>query len=525
MRKQSPRQRFQEIVGVFAKYGKEGITSPVKLRQALEELGPTFIKIGQILSTRPDILSQQYIDEFQRLQDDVRPTDFSVIRRTIEAELGGPLEELFLDIDSQPMASASIAQVHRATLPDGSQVVVKVKHPGIDEKIFNDLKLLKQMARITKIIPQTSVWNPGEVVDELKQSLAAELDFLREAENIRQFKANHAGIKYVTIPQLYRDLVTSNVLVMGYIQGIKISDRTALEQAGYDLEEIATKLAYNFMYQIFEQGLFHADLHPGNILISANKIAYLDFGLVGKINQRLQRNFNRLLMGIVQGDLDLILNSVIHIGVKKGQLDRSKLRGEIEHLYNEYSTASIYDIDIPDLMEQTFRICRQNKIAFPRDIALLIKGIVVLEGNISRLAPSLAIMELMAPYIRAQILRTHDPRQEALNYATRLYRLTRSSLRIPDKVLEILNSVSAGTAKIQMEHINLKDFIMDLKKSVNRLVFALIVSALIIGSSLIVTTEAGPKIFSISILGLVGYMGAGIMGLWLLISILRSGKI
>lgn len=526
MRKQSPRQRFQEIVGVFAKYGfREGITSPAQLRKALEELGPTFVKIAQILSTRPDILSQPYIEEFQKLQDEVKPDDSGAIREIVQAALDADLEQVFSHFSSDPIASASIAQVHQAELMDGTSVVVKVKRPGIEDKILNDLKLLKQMSRVVKFLPQTSVWNPSEVVDELRESLELELNFLHEADNIRRFQENHRGIKYIFIPRLYPDYSTRDILVMEYVDGIKVSNTAALEEAGYDPQEITAKIIYNFMHQVFDHGIFHADLHPGNILISANKIVYLDFGLVGVMGDLLRNNFNKLLIGIVQGDLDMVVSSIIRIGIKKGKLDRARLHSEIEHLYNNYISSSIYDIDVPQLVEEIFRICRRNKIAFPRDITLLIKGILVLEGVVSRLAPGMAIIDLVTPFIRSQILSSRNAKQELLRYAGSLHRMTRSSLRIPEKILEILNKVAAGTATIQLEPLHLKDVMADLKKSLNRIVFALVVSSLIIGSSLVIATDTGPTVFNISILGLAGYLGAGIMGLWLLLSILRSGKI
>ncbi|HCX77871.1 MAG TPA: ABC transporter [Firmicutes bacterium] len=526
MKTQSTRQRFQQIVGIFAKYGlKEGITSPPQLRKALEELGPTFIKIAQILSTRPDILSEPYIEEFQKLQDDVKQEEFSAIKEIVEIQLGGNLDDFFAQFDEEPIASASIAQVHGGRLWNGTKVVIKVKRPGIENMIFNDLRLLKHVSALTRFIPRTSVWNPIEVVDELWDSLELELNFLHEAENIQRFREFHKEIKFITIPQIYPEFSTRDVLVMEYIDGIKVYEKNTLAEAGYDLEEICSKIIYNFMYQVFENGFFHADLHPGNILISAKKIAYLDFGLVGHLNQRLRTQFNRLLAGIVQGDLDQMVSSVIQIGVKKGQLDRALLYSEIEQLYNNYISASIYDLDIPRLVEEIFRICRQNRIAFPRDITLLLKGILVLEGLISRLAPGMAIIDLMTPFIHNQIMSSRNTKQELIKFAHGLYRMTRSSLRNPEKLLEILNKAAAGKVAIQLEILHLQEVTADLMKSMNRIVFALVVSSLIIGSSLVIAAEVGPKLITIPILGLAGYIGAAIMGLWLLISIIRSGKI
>lgn len=526
MKRQSPRQRFQQIVGVLANNGlKEGITSPSQLRQALEELGPTFVKIAQVLSTRPDIIPDQYIQEFQKLQDDVKPVGFQAVREIVEAELGDSLDRIFAQFEAKPIASASIAQVHRGQLRDGTRVVIKVKRPGIEVKIYNDLRLLKQFALLARFLPQTSVWNPSEVVDELWEALELELNFCMEAENIQRFQELHRDIRFITIPRVYPEFSTRNVLVMEYIEGIKVSEKIALVEAGYDLEEICAKIIYNFMTQVFEHGVFHADLHPGNVLISARKIAYLDFGLVGNLGEGLRRHFNKLLAGIVEGDLEQMVNSIVNISTKKGRVDRAPLRSEIEQLYDNYASASVEDLDIPRLIEEIFRICRQNKLAFPRDITLLIKGILVLEGLVNGLAPGMAIIELMAPFIRGQILRSRNFRQELLRTAGHLQRLTRTGLRLPDKAMEVLNKFAAGKATIQLEPLHLKDVMADFKKSVNRIVFAMIVSALIIGSSLVVTTDVGPKLMTIPLLGLLGYIGAAFMGMWLLISILRSGKI
>lgn len=526
MKRQTPRQRFQEIVAVFVRYGmREGIAKPAQLRQALEELGPAFVKIAQILSTRPDILSDAYIEEFQKLQDDVKPVEFGAVRQIVERELGAKLEDAFDNFLPHPVASASIAQAHRAQLKDGTQVVVKVKRPRIEEKIFSDLRLLRQVSNVVRFLPQGSVWDPVDVVDELRQALELELNFLHEGSNLDKFARLHQGIRYIKIPQVFTMYTTRDILVLEYIDGIKLLDKIELARLGYDLEEITAKIVHNFLVQVFEHGVFHADLHPGNILISGRKIAFLDFGLVGELDQRLRERLSKLLLGIYYGDINDIVNAVINIGVKKGRIDRTRLYSEVEQLYNNYISASVYDIDVPQLVEEIFRVCRQNKIAFPRDVTLLAKGILVLEGVANNLAPNLAIMELMAPYIRSQLLSRRTLQQEVLALGENLHRASRSSLRIPDKALEILNKVAAGTAKVQMDHLRLGSYVNDMKKSLNRIVFALIVSALIVGSSLVISADAGPELFSVSILGLIGYLGAGVMGLWLLVSILRSGKI
>ena len=379
-----------------------------------------------------------------------------------EAELGGELGNFFAFFSPQPMASASIAQVHLARLLDGSPVVVKVKRPDIEQMIFNDLKLLKQLARLGRFFPQTSVWNPADVADELQQALELELDFQHEADNIRRFRLGHAGIRYIAIPRVYPRFSGRHVLVMEYIRGIKVSDRAALIAAGYDPEEICAKIVCNFMHQVLDLGFFHADLHPGNVLISANKIAYLDFGLVGNLSPRMKKHFGNLLTGIVEGDPEKIVASIIHMGIKKGRLERSLLYTEIEHLYNNYISASICDLDIPHLAEEIFRICRQSRLAFPGTSPCLSRASWCWK------AWSTAWPRTWSWW--SSWRRTSVPASSAPGASARVAPVCRqpaagnpSGLRIPDKLLEVLNKLAAGRAVLQLEARHWQEATADFK--------------------------------------------------------------
>ncbi|MCR4436624.1 MAG: AarF/ABC1/UbiB kinase family protein [Clostridiales bacterium] len=522
------RERVKEIVAVFIKHGvKDGIrniNNPSQIREALEELGPTFVKIGQILSTRPDMLPESYIQEFQKLQDDVTPENFDVIKGIVEKELNGAIEDLFLTFDRQPIASASLAEVHTATLKSGEKVAVKIQRPGVREVMMTDIAILKRLAGIIKYTPQGSVLNPKEVVEELWLSLKKELDFLNEAENIKRFYEYNQDVKSITCPKVFDEYTTSNILVMDFIDGIKIDNIELLSSQGYDLKDIVLKLSNNYFKQVFEDGFFHADPHPGNIMIKDNKIAYIDFGMIGTLSKPIRDKLGTFFFSMATRDMDAMTQSVLKIGIKKGSIDVKRLYSDIEEIYNKYIEASLYDINLTQLLDEIFKASRRNNLVMPKDITLLSKGIMTLEGVIAKIYPEINIMDVAVPYAKAMVLKKSDYKQDIVEQLENLYTLSKSGLKIPLKLLELINSALSGKLKIQLEHIYLEKSVGELNKMVNRMVFGIIVSSLIIGSSLVIRLETGPKMFDISVFGMVGYIAAVIIGLWLLISIFRSGR-
>lgn len=523
------RERIKQIVSVFIKHGmRDGLRSindPVKLRLAMEDLGPTFVKVGQILSTRPDIMPEPYIREFQKLQDSVKPESYEDIKKIIESELNGEISDLFLAFDPAPIASASLAQVHRAELKSGQRVVAKIQRPGARETMLSDIAIIKRLARFMKFTHQGNVINPIEVSEELWGSAKRELDFLIEAGSIERFYQNNKSIGCIECPKVYREYTTSNILVMDYIEGIKVTNTEDLLNEGYDLKDIALKFANNYFKQIFEDGFFHADPHPGNLLISGNRIAYIDFGIMGTLDSGMKRKLNNFLYGMAVKDIDVMMKAIIQIGIKKGLVDTKKLYSDIEGIYNQYIESTLFDLDFTGMMDEIFKVCRRNNISMPREIVLLLKGIVTVEGVVARIAPHINIMEVIIPYARSQILKQRDYRQDVMEQIDNLYILSRSGLKIPIKILELINSALAGKLKMQMEHTSLEKSIGELNKMTNRIVFSFIISSLIIGSSLVVNADAGPKFYGIPFIGFAGYIGAAVMGIGLLISIMRSGKI
>lgn len=527
MDKHTKRKRVREIIAAFARHGIrsgwKGITDPVHLRLAFEELGPTFIKIGQILSTRPDMLPEPYIKEFSRLQDNVRPEPYGEIRRVIEEELHASVENLFTSFEQEAYACASMAEVHRATLPDGRRVMVKVQRPRARETMMEDIAILKAVSGVERIVPEGGIVSLREIVDQIEHTARQELNFLHEAENTRTFARNNAGVRYITCPEVYAPYTTRKVLVMGQIEGVRVDDADALQSEGYDLTEIGTKLARNYLKQIFEDGFFHADPHPGNLMITGGRIAYLDFGIMGVMGPELRGKFNAFLEGIALNDVSAMTRAVLNIGIKKGPVDMDTLEDDIDELYHKYISASLYDIRMSETISEVFTVCRKNKLGLPAEFALLCKGLATLEGVVAKIAPGLNIMNIAVPYARQRTFRSGGEwdAQRLLEDVGLLYA---AGSKMPRKMMELVNNALSGRLVVKMELKNHKKDLDALNRMVNRVVFGLIVSAMIVGSSVVVYANAGPRLFGMSVIGVLGYLGAAVFGFWLLISILRSNR-
>lgn len=516
---------MRQIATVLARHGlRKGLISPVGLRLALEDLGPTFVKIGQMLSTRPDLLPQRYIDEFQRLQDEVKPEDPSTIRRIIESNLGQRLDALFAWFDETPIASASIAQVHLARLPGGERAVVKVQRPGVRETMAADIDLLKHAAGFLRFSPHGRVLDPAAVLDEIAETTRDELDFMSEAANMERFAGFNRQVKYVTCPRVFREYTTRDILVMEHIEGIKISDVESLDREGYDLHDIGTKLAHNYFKQVFVDGFFHADPHPGNIVIQGLRIAYLDFGIMGELSEQMRQGFNLLLSGIVDRDVEMMARSVMRIGVKRGDIDQRQIHADIESIYGRYADTALADLDLPRLVNDVFRICRKNGISLRREMTMLLRGIATLEGVVSMVASDVNIVDVAAPYVRSYLTRREHLAAEIRNQVENLYSLSRVSSRIPRRLLDLLNNAVNGKLRVQFDLGNMDRGLAQVSRMTNRLVFGLVLSALIIGSSVVLNSGIGPYLYGLPAAGILGYSGAALMGFWLLISILRSGR-
>lgn len=525
-------QRFKQIVGVLTRYGfgyvinsklKNNSASPRNLRLAFEELGPTFIKIGQVLSTRPDILPSEYIEELQKLQDNTLYVQYDEIKKLLCEEFGKNIEDNFLEFDKTPMASASVAQAHKATLKNGKKVIVKVQRPNIRESMEIDISILKKILKLTRAKFQASLIDPDKALDEIYQSTKKELDFNSEAHSIEKFSRLNKKVTYIGVPEIIWDFTSEKVITMEYIDGIKITDTETLKSHGYNLDDIGKKLALSYVKQIFEDGFFHGDPHPGNLLVMNEKIYYIDFGIMGSFNHSIKAALNDIIFGIVYKDIDKIINSLISISVGSGRINRNKLYEDIDYLLASYLSRPLESIRISQVLDDIFYATKSNNIQLPGDLILLIRGLIILEGVVAKISPNIKILDIAASYMKSHNKFHLIPSFDELLLNTFLF--ARDTMQLPSKIIKLSNSLLDGRLKVQLEHKNISKPAQDLNKAINRLVFALIVSSLIIGSSLIINANAGPKIYGISLMGLLGFLVAAFMGFWLLISIMKSGKL
>ncbi len=493
----------------------------------MEELGPTFVKLGQVLSTRPDLIPQAYTDEFSLLQDKVPSEKASVIREQVQNELGYPAEELFAEFSTEPIAAASIAQVHRAKLKSGEDVVVKIQRPGIANTIETDIDILMGLAYLVENhLPAELIIDPIAIVREFRRIIYRELDFTREAHTIDRFTANFEGDNTFFVPQVYWDYTGPTVLTMSYVDGIKVSEFQKLRDENYDLTEIARNGADSFLKQVLDFGLFHGDPHPGNIFILPdNVICMLDYGMVGHLDDSLKYHLLDLILGVVERDTDRIVSQLLYSGDISDETDRKQLKRDLAEFIDDYHEVPLQNLNTGKLMTQFIEILQQHRIKFPPDLILLGKALVSMEGVGRQLDPGFNMVDHLRPFLEKLIKDRLSPgnvSREALRMGQSYVQLMRT---LPTDIKEFITRINRNKFKIDLEHRGLEKLITDLDRSSNRLSFSLLIGAIIVGSSLVMQTDKGPQFFGFPVLGLLGYTIAGFLGLGLAIAILRSGRL
>ncbi|MCB2313619.1 AarF/ABC1/UbiB kinase family protein [Clostridium tagluense] len=526
--------RFREIVKVLGSYGFGYIVDynfnkknklPENLRKAFEELGPTFIKIGQILSTRPDLLSPEYIAELSKLQDNVAPENIETINKVFFDEFKVSTTECFEKFNEKPLASASISQVHKAILKDGREVVVKVQRPDISEKMKLDISILVRIVKLTKARFSDALIDPEEALHEILLITELELDFNNEAKNINTFKAFNKDVAFLYVPYVVCELCSTRVLTMERVYGFKVDDMNKLKSGHYDLDDLGKKLALSYLKQVLEDGFFHGDPHPGNIFVCEGKICFIDFGIMGSLSNSIKSTLNDMISAVAFNDINKMISALLSIGIKKGYVDRNKLYEDLDYLLINYLSVSLSNIQVSVMLSEIFDIAKQNNIRLPRDLTLLIRGLVILEGVIASIAPDIKIIDIAIPYVKANSKFSLLADLDLNTLLIRSYAFIKDSFRLPSKIIELSDSLISGRAKLQLEHKNLNTPINELNKGINRLVFGLIISSMIIGSSTILNSNIGPKIYNISLIGITGFVTAAFMAFCLLISIIKSGKL
>ena len=505
----------------------QALTLPERLRLALEELGPTFIKFGQILSTRPDFLPPVFIGELEKLQDQVLAFDSFQAQEIIVRELTRPIDKLFKHFEAKPVAAASLSQVHRAVLLSGEMVAVKIQRPGIKETIELDLEILKDLAGLLENhLHNDWVYHPKLMVTEFEKAIRKELDFTNEAHNFEKFRINFKDIEYIKVPKIYWNMTTTKVLTMEFIEGTKINEIIQEKYKDvFEPVEVAKRGAEAILKQILEDGFFHADPHPANLFVQPPAmIVMLDAGMAGYLDEETIINGAKLLQAIVSKNLDQTLRSLENLGIIIKEFDRNLLRQDLKELFDRYLGIPLKNLQISKVSQDILEIMVRHNLALPANLVLMIKALSIIETTGRQLYPDFDMLSAAKPFIQ-KLLRKKFAPQELLKKSSIIFQESIELIeQLPQDLIDILRKIKEGKLKFGFEHQGLEKLTQEIDRSSNRLSFSLIIASLIIGSSLILQQRVGPFIFGYPILGIIGYLLASFLGLGLIISILKSGK-
>lgn len=508
------------------------LNAPERLRLMFEELGPSFIKLGQLLASRPDMISLEFAKELNKLTDAVSPFPFADAREIIEKDLGTPLETIFAEFDRTPVAAASIAQVHRAVLPGGVEVMVKVQRPHIQQVISRDISILRGLADIVEAhVPELAPYNPPGIVEEFARTINREMDFFIEASNALQLRKNFEKSDILTIPRVHAERSSRRVLVLDRIEGIRIDDYPGLDRLGHDRRDITRKGAAAFFQMVFQDGFFHADPHPGNIFVLGDgRLALVDFGIMGRVTEENREYFASSFLALVNHDYDAMVQQYMNLGFVSEEvtdLDRfqREMKEDLVDLLEPYYGMTVKQIEFGAYVERVTQIFQRHRLRLPQNLYLIDKALITLEGILRQLDPGFDFLEVAGPYVTELIRKQRSPLR-----ALRLLRKNAGEVSgmlagFPQQVRNMVRKVLRNDIRVNIHHEEMSHLIRDLDKSSNRIAFSVITAAIIVASSLIIHAGSGPRVFGLPVFGLLGYVIAGLFGIWILIGILRSGQL
>jgi ubiquinone biosynthesis protein len=505
----------------------EKFTREERVRMALEELGPTFIKLGQLLSTRPDLVPLEYVQELSKLQDEVPPFSYKEVREVVKTETGKFPEDLFQSFEQASLAAGSIGQVHRALLKSGEEVVVKVQRPGIREIIEVDIEIMLHLASLmANNLEAVEVLQPIRIVEEFARTIETEIDYLAEASHIDRFAGLFLTDKTIYVPKVFHELTTERILTMEYVDGIKASDIDRLhDQEDCDPQLLAERGALLIFKQIFVHGFFHADPHPGNIFFLPNNIiCYLDFGMMGRISNKDQEDFTDLIVAVVQRDEKKAGNALLKITNFQKEPDRRELDRDLAEFMDRHLYQPLQQLEVGKLLQHLLQILSRYGLQLKPEFFLLIKALNSVESVGLMLNPEFEIVQYAEPFIRRIQSNRLTPKRlagDAIEAGAEFLGLLKET---PGEIRAIIKQAREGKIKIEFEHKGLEKMFFIHDRISNRIAFAIVLASLIVASSLIVLADIPPKWHEIPIIGLTGFVVAAFMGFWLLVSILRHGK-
>jgi len=540
--------RFKDVVSILAKYGFDDIVQhldvpgsdllrrihPVepddsssyeRLRNAIEDMGPTYIKFGQLMSLRPDLLPPEVLNELEKLQDEVPPADYPEIEALVEENLGKPIKEIFSVFDVDPIAAASLSQVHKAVLRDEDDfVAVKVQRPGIEKNIKLDLDILESMATfLHQQFEDLQTYDLPELVRVTRRNLMKELDFTQEQQNM-EIARSYALETECYIPGTYEKYSTNKILVMELIHGAKFKE--LLTASAYDREKMATMGLKTGVKQILEDGFFHADPHPGNLFVTQDmKLCFIDWGLVGRLIEKDRFQLIELLKAIVEKDSDALVRTFLRLSDTRGEaVDSSSIERELLEILDNYHAVPIKDMDIGQFLMSMMGLMRQHNLRMPTNLSVMIKALVTAEGSARLIYPELDIVSEIGDYVYGLAKKRYRPDVMWRSMRNSLAGFWFSQRQIPQQIGEVINRLEQGKLGFTFRLEKLEQLVNTLENASNRLTAGIITGAIIMGSSMIITTGVGPFIFGFPALGVIGYLVSVILGLWLIYTIFTSKK-
>ena len=496
---------------------------PQRVRQALEDMGPTFVKLGQVLATRVDLFAPEWIAEFEKLQDQVPSLPYEDLAKQVEEDLGAPIEEIFPYFDKIPLAAASIAQVHRARLENGDPVIVKIRRPNIRKTVEADLRLLERLAGVAETeLTELQRYRPKEVIRQFTLSLYRELDFATESRNAERMARNFVNNPAIVIPKIYWEWVGERINVQEYIEGIPARHHDTLVKAGFDCKRIAARGAEAVLKMVLIDGFFHADPHPGNVIfLTEDRIAFIDFGMTGWLSESRRDQVVGLLHAIVNRDSGRVVD-VLQEWAGDVYIDNATVTSELDRFIDTYHSLPLKQLSITAILTDLTSLIRDHELVLPPDLTMLLKALITLDGTGRQIDPDFDLVGQASPFLEKAMLARYHPEEIAKRGWRGLIGLSDLVTAIPQDVRRLLRALRNGSLKINVDMTRLNHFGLQLDRAASRLTVGMITSALIIGSSIVMTVSGGPTMFGLPAFGLMGFLGAGICGIWLMISIWKG---
>jgi ubiquinone biosynthesis protein len=535
--------RLQEIGAVLLRYGfgdfarrlgirlpwrpaeaARAMDAPARVRHALQDLGPAFVKLGQILATRVDLFAPEWIAELEKLQDQTPPAAYAAVHEQLTEDLGAAPEAVFAAFEPEPIAAGSIAQVHRARLADGTPVAVKVRRPGIVPVVEADLRLLARLARLLEgHVTEFARFHAREVVRQFTRTMRAELDLAAECRNAERVAQRFRDDASIVVPKVYWEWTGERVNVQDYIEGTPSRDPEALAAAGLDRRVLAHRGAQAMLKMVLEDGFFHADPHPGNVFyLPGNRVAFIDFGMAGHLSERRRDELVRLLAGLVGHDADAVVDVLLDWAGAE-PIDAARLAVDIDAFIDRYHGVALQDLRMGAMLADLTALLREHSLALPADLALVLKACVTLETYGRELDPAFDMVGEAAPFLEAATLTRFGPASLAKRGGRALAALAGIAGELPQDLRELMRAARSGRLQMHVDLTSLQGFGRQVDTSANRLALGIVTAALIVGSSIVMTIEGGPMLFGLPLFGVLGFAGALVGGAWLFVSILRSG--